>query len=45
MSDSNRYFLFSSFYNTYIEIISFNKILQDSKKRNEILFKKLGLIK
>lgn len=45
MPDGNGYFLFSSAYNAYIEIISFNKVLQDCKKRNTILFKKLGLEK
>ncbi len=45
MPDGNGYFLFSSAYNAYIEIISFNKVLQDCKKRNSILFKKLGLEK
>lgn len=45
MSDGNGYFLFSNNYNAYIEIISFNKVLQDCKKRNNILFKKLGLEK
>lgn len=43
MPDGNGYFLFSNSYNAYIEIISFNKVLQDCKKRNNILFKKLGL--
>ena len=45
MPDGNGYFLFSNAYNAYIEIISFNKVLQDCKKRNSILFKKLGLEK
>lgn len=45
MPDGNGYFLFSNSYNAYIEIISFNKVLQDCKKRNNILFKKLGLEK
>lgn len=45
MPDGNGYFLFSNPYNAYIEIISFNKVLQDCKKRNNILFKKLGLEK
>lgn len=29
--------------NIYIEIISFDKLVQDATKRNNILFKKLGL--
>lgn len=45
MPDGNGYFLFSNAYNAYIEIISFNKVLQDCRKRNSILFKKLGLEK
>ena len=45
MPDINGYFLFSNSYNAYIEILSFNKVLQDCKKRNNILFKKLGLEK
>ena len=45
MPDGNGYFTFSNAYNAYIEIISFNKVLQDCKKRNEILFRKLGLSK
>ncbi len=45
MPDGNGYFTFSNTYNAYIEIISFNKVLQDCKKRNEILFRKLGLSK
>ena len=45
MPEGNGYFLFSNSYNAYIEIISFNKVLQDCKKRNNILFKKLGLEK
>lgn len=45
MPDGNGYFLFSNNYNAYIEIISFNKVLDDCKKRNNILFKKLGLEK
>lgn len=45
MPGGNGYFLFTNNYNAYIEIISFNKVLQDCKKRNNILFKKLGLEK
>ena len=45
MPDGNGYFLFSNTYNAYIEIISFNKVLQDCKKRNNVLFRKLGLDK
>lgn len=34
---------FHSGYRTYIEIISYDKLLQDAKKRNQALFEKLGL--
>lgn len=37
------YFGFNHTYKCYIEVISFDKLLADSKKRNHILFKKLGL--
>ncbi len=30
-------------YNAYIEVISYDKLLTDAKKRNNILFDKLGL--
>jgi len=41
--DEMGYFFFNNNYNAYIEITSFDKILSDSKKRNRILFEKLGL--
>jgi len=41
--DSMGYFGYNSEYDCYIEVISFDKILSDAKKRNRILFKKLGL--
>ncbi len=41
--DNMGYFGYNSEYNCYIEVISFDKILADAKKRNRILFKKLGL--
>lgn len=41
--DNMGYFGYNSEYNCYIEVISFDKILVDAKKRNHILFKKLGL--
>ena len=41
--DNMGYFGYNSEYNCYIEVISFDKILADAKKRNSILFKKLGL--
>ena len=30
-------------YNGYIEVMSFEKVKNDAKKRNQILFDKLGL--
>ncbi|GHU44268.1 hypothetical protein FACS1894190_15490 [Spirochaetia bacterium] len=41
--DKLGYFWYNSNYNAYIEIMSFDKVLNDSKKRNRILFEKLGL--
>lgn len=37
------YYTFNDTYNAYVEILSFNKLLNDSKKRNRILFEKLGI--
>lgn len=37
------YFAFNDNYNMYIEIMSFDKVLQDSKERNRVLFEKLNL--
>lgn len=37
------YFAFNDNYNMYIEIMSFDKILKDSKERNRVLFEKLNL--
>jgi hypothetical protein len=41
--DGMGYFYFHKEYNAYIEIISYQKLLKDAKKRNRILFDKLGL--
>ena len=41
--DDLGYFWFNTPYNAYMEIISFDKVLNDSKKRNRVLFEKLGL--
>lgn len=41
--DVGGYFKIHESYNAYIEIISFDKLLLDCKKRNKILFNKLGL--
>lgn len=37
------YFAFNDNYNMYIEIMSFDKILNDSRERNRVLFEKLNL--
>ena len=41
--DEAGYFGFNPNYNAYIEIISFDKLVGDSKQRNQILFDKLGI--
>ena len=42
--DGQGYFRFkSTYYSAYIEILPFEKVLQDAKRRNRILFEKLGL--
>ncbi len=41
--DPGGYYKIHGTYNAYIEIISLDKLLSDSKKRNAILFEKLGL--
>ncbi|GGB65116.1 hypothetical protein GCM10007424_01280 [Flavobacterium suaedae] len=41
--DNDGYFSFNRNYNLYIEIISFDKLIKDSKKRNKVLFEKLNL--
>jgi hypothetical protein len=43
LPDNDGYFNFNKNYNLYIEIISFDKLIKDSKKRNKILFEKLNL--
>ena len=43
LPDGNGYFNFNRNYSLYIEIISFDKLLSDSKKRNKVLFEKLNL--
>jgi hypothetical protein len=41
--DSMGYFGFNAQHQTYIEVISDDKLIQDAKKRNESFFRKLGL--
>lgn len=37
------YYNFNKTYNAYFEILSYDKILIDAKKRNRVLFDKLGI--
>ncbi len=41
--DNMGYYAYNSRLNAYIEILSYSKILLDSKKRNRVLFEKLGI--
>ena len=41
--DKLGYYKFNDSYNAYFEILSYDKILNDAKKRNRVLFEKLGL--
>lgn len=43
-SDLLGYSYYNEEYNAYIEILSYDKILNDSQKRNHIFFEKLGII-
>jgi len=43
MPDNDGYFFFNENYSMYIEIISFDKLVKDSKQRNKALFEKLNL--
>ena len=43
--DGHGYFkLYTKYYNAYIEVLPFEKVLADAKKRNRILFEKLGVV-
>ena len=42
--DDEGYFGYISGYNAYVEIMSFKKLVGDAKMRNEIFFKKLGIL-
>lgn len=42
--DKQGYFGYNPKYNAYIEIKSFKKVIDDAKMRNQIFFKKLGLV-
>jgi len=41
--DTLGYYDFNERYNAYFEILSYDKILHDAKKRNKVLFDKLGI--
>lgn len=41
--DGRGYYDFNKKFNAYIEILSYDKILADAKKRNRVLFDKLGI--
>ena len=41
--DKLGFFRYNEKFNAYIEILSYDKIIQDAKKRNRILFEKLGI--
>lgn len=41
--DKMGYYLYNDTYNAYVEILSFSKIIKDSKRRNRVLFDKLGI--
>lgn len=41
--DGIGYFHNNTIYNAYVEVLPFNKMINDSKKRNKILFNKLGV--
>lgn len=43
--DSEGFYGFNSTLKSYIEIISYNQLLETAKKRNKVLFDKLGLTK
>ena len=41
--DGRGFFRFHNAYNAYIEILSYDKVLRDAKKRNRAFFERLGL--
>ncbi|WP_288879244.1 ATP-binding protein [Pedobacter panaciterrae] len=43
LPDNDGFFSFNDNYNLYVEIISFDKLVKDSKQRNKVLFEKLNL--
>lgn len=43
MPDGNGYFMYHSKRKTYIEVVSYAKVVDDAKRRNRVLFEKLGI--
>ena len=43
--DGEGYFVYNSDYKSYVEIISYDKLLKDAQKRNQVLFHKLCISK
>lgn len=43
LPNGDGFFNFNDNYNMYVEIMSFDKVLQNSKERNKVLFEKLNL--
>jgi len=43
LPDGQGFFFFNTNYNMYVEIISFDKLVKNSKERNKILFDKLNI--
>lgn len=41
--DGDGYYYFNENYNAYLEVIGYRKLYEDAKKRNKVLFDKLGL--
>lgn len=41
--DGDGYFTFNTNYNAYLEVITFGKLVEDARKRNRVLFDRLGL--
>jgi hypothetical protein len=43
-TDGQGYFkMYTKYFNAYVEVLPFEKVLSDAKKRNRILFEKLGI--
>lgn len=41
--DKLGYYGYNDSYNAYVEVLPFDKMINDSQKRNRVLFEKLGL--